>query len=141
MGPVFPFRPQFCQCRFFRQNIGTAAPLDQPLIIKCGGALYPIGHFAWRFFHQSETSSLNVQHVFEPCFDPAAKRHISEDLSLLRVGFRNQRCESAAVAAAEHVQAIWSDEVVLLYRTERGAVPCKLRFEISLRTITFAVPA
>src|SRR5262249_11473824 len=105
------------------------------------GGLYPISYFARRFFHQRKTPPLDVEHVLKPRFDPTADGDVTTDLRLFWLCLRNQRRKSAAVAAAKNVHAVRVDEVVVFQCAERSAVPSKLRFEIGLRTIAFAIAA
>src|SRR5215468_9527011 len=95
MRLILSLRPKFCELRLFFQNLRNAAALNQPLVIKSGGAFYSISHVAWRFSHQSKTPPLDVEHVLEPCFDPAANRDVATHLLLFGIRFGNQRRESA----------------------------------------------
>src|SRR5207249_11652187 len=105
MRLILSLRPKFCKFGLFFQNLWNVAAVDQPLIRKCRRAFYSVGDFARRFFHQSKTTAFDVEHVLEPRCGPTADGDVAADLRLSGLRFRNQRRESAAVAAAENVHA------------------------------------
>src|SRR5262249_6998834 len=102
MRLVFSFRPQFCKLRVFFQNLRNAAAVDQPLVVKCGGGLYPFSSSAGRFFHQRKPPPLDVELVLNPLFAQTADGDVTTDLRLFWLCLRNQRRKSAAVAAAKN---------------------------------------
>ena len=58
-GPVF-------------QNVVNCSAFDQPFVVECDRAVYPVGHFPRRFAYEHESTPLNLQHVFKPGLHPAA---------------------------------------------------------------------
>src|SRR5205814_8754968 len=100
MRLILSLRPKFCKFGLFFQNLWNAAAVDQPLIIKCRRAFYSVDDFARRFFHQSNTTPLDVEHVLKPRCGPTAYRDVAADLRLYGLRLRHQRRESASVARA-----------------------------------------
>ena len=77
--------------------------------------------------------------MLKPGLHPAANHDVTADCGgALRVP-RNQGRKSTAVTDAKDKDAVWIDEIIVAEALERCPIAGKLRFEIGLGAIAFAV--
>ncbi|PYJ46522.1 MAG: hypothetical protein DME85_10270 [Verrucomicrobia bacterium] len=72
MRMIFASRPNLRKLRPVFQNVVNCSAFDQPFVVECDRAVYPVGHFTRRFAYEHESTPLNLQHVFKPGLHPAA---------------------------------------------------------------------